>query len=114
MDVPASAVRLRIFVGEDKRHGDRLPYEAITLKARQSHLAGAAIVRGTLGFGRSARLHTAEVLFSEDMPMVIEIVDAEIKIKAFVELLCEVPDIGLMTVEPMTVVRCGPEIGKVG
>lgn len=111
MDIPASAARLRIFVGEDKWHGDRRLYEAIALKARQSQLAGAAIFRGTLGFGRSTRLHTEEALLSGDLPIVIEIVDAASKIKAFVDLLCEVPDIGLMTVEPVTVVRCGPKIG---
>jgi uncharacterized protein len=111
VDIPASAVRLRIYVGEDKWHGDQKLYEAIALKARHVRLAGATVVHGTFGFGRSTRLHTAKVLFSEDLPIVIEIVDAEYKIKAFLDLLCEVPDIGLITVEPVTVVRCGPDVG---
>ena len=107
MDIPTDAVRLRLYVGEDKRHGDRTLYEAIALKARDLRLAGVTVVRGTLGFGRSTRLHTAKVLFSEDLPMTIEIIDAESKINAFLDLLQDVPDIGLVTLERVTVIRGG-------
>jgi len=84
MQVPRDAVLLRIFLGEDERCQNRPLYEAIVLKAREMHLAGATVLRGPLGFGHSSRLHTAKILrLSEDLPMVIEIVDSEEKIEAF-------------------------------
>jgi PII-like signaling protein len=107
MDAPGNALLLRVFVGEDKRHGDRPLYEAIALKARQRQLAGATVLRGVLGFGHSTRLHTASVLFSQDLPVVVEIIDSESEITAFVDLLRDVPDIGLLTLERVTIVRCG-------
>ena len=76
------AVLLRVFVGEDKRHGDMPLYEAIALKAREMHLLGATVLNGRLGFGRSTRLHTTRALLSEDLPLVIEIVDEAEKIDA--------------------------------
>ncbi len=100
--------RLRIYLGEEKRHGERPLYEAIVLKARQLHLAGATVVRGTLGYGRSTRLHSLQVLFSEDMPVVIEIVDGAQQIAAFVPLLRGFRDIGLVTCEPVEVQLCAP------
>lgn len=108
MDIPKDAVRLRLYVGEDKKQGDRSLYEAIALKARELHLAGATVVHGTLGFGRSTRLHTSKVLFSEDLPVVIDIVDSRSKIQSFLDLLKDVANIGLVTVEPVTVVPTGP------
>ena len=85
MQVPKDAVLLRIFIGEDDRAG-RLPlYEAIVLAAREQKLAGATVLRGLIGFGRSSHLHTTKILrLSQDLPIVIEIVDAEDKINAFV------------------------------
>jgi PII-like signaling protein len=100
--------RLRIYLGEEKRHGDRPLYEAIVLKARQLHLAGATVMRGTLGFGRSTRLHSLQVLFSEDMPVVIEIVDGAQKISDFVPSLRGFHDIGLVTCEAVDVLPCAP------
>src|SRR6476659_3226723 len=81
MQVPHDAVLLRVFFGEDDKFG-RLPlYEAIVLKAREMHLAGATVLRGPMGFGHSSRIHTAKILrLSEDLPIVIEIVDAEDRI----------------------------------
>ena len=84
MDVPQDAVLLRIFIGEDDRFRGRPLYEAIVLQAREMHLAGATVLRGPMGFGRSSRLHTAKILrLSEDLPVVIEIVDSEKKIQDF-------------------------------
>ena len=81
MQVPKQAMLLRIFIGEDDWVGDRPLYEAIILKAREMQLAGATVLRGPMGFGHSSRLHTAKILrLSEDLPLVIEIVDSEEKI----------------------------------
>src|SRR5206468_2337964 len=78
------AVLLRIFIGESDRFENQPLYEAIVLKAREKHLAGATVLRGPMGFGRSSRLHTAKILrLSEDLPLVIEIVDDDDKIEAF-------------------------------
>jgi len=86
------AMRLRIYLDEDKRDGDRPLYQAIIRQARQMHLAGATVLRGTQGYGRSTRLHTADVLFSDDLPVVIEII-------RIVALLERREDIGLITCE---------------
>src|SRR5438034_8107376 len=84
MQIPKDAVLLRIFIGESDMSGHRPLYEAIVLKARKMHLAGATVLRGAVGFGRSARLHTTKILrLSQDLPIVIEIVDAEDRIDAF-------------------------------
>lgn len=99
---------LRIFIGEsDKWHGRPL-YEAIVMKARELHLAGATVLRGPMGFGARSHLHTAKVLrLSEDLPMVIEIVDSKEKVD---ELLSHVDGMigdGLVTLEQVSVVRYG-------
>lgn len=108
MQIPCDAVLLRIFVGEDDRAG-RLPiYEAIVLKAREMHLAGATVLRGPMGFGQSSRLHTTKVLrLSEDLPIIIEIVDAEPKIEAFLPELEKLMGSGLITLEKVKVLRYG-------
>ena len=101
---------LRIFIGEDD-HYKRLPlYEAIVLKARDMHLAGATVLRGILGFGKSSRMHTARVLrLSMDLPMVIEIVDAREKIDAFLPDLEPMMGGGLVTLERAQIIRsCVP------
>jgi uncharacterized protein len=78
MHVPREAVLLRIFIGEDDRTKGRPLYEAIVLKAREAGLAGATVLRGPMSFGKSSTLHTAKVLrLSEDLPIVIEIVDTQ-------------------------------------
>ena len=96
------AVRLMIYLGEEKRHGDRPLYHAIVARARALKLAGATVLHGTEGFGQSTRLHTAEVLFSEDLPVVIVIIDTADKIDPFVAELTETRDIALVTREKIT------------
>src|ERR1041385_5652456 len=108
MQVPQDAVLLRIFLGEnDKWHGKPL-YEAIVLKARELHLAGATVLRGPMGFGHSSRLHTAKIWrLSEDLPLLIEIVDAEEKISAFLPELDRMIGSGLVTLEKVKVLKYG-------
>src|SRR5213083_1451336 len=90
MQIPEKASLLRIFIGEDDKANGRPLYEAIVLKAREAHLAGATALRGPLGFGRSSMLHTAKVLrLSQDLPVVVEIVDTEEKISGFLPILTE-------------------------
>lgn len=99
---------LRVFLGEDERYHHQPLYEAIVLKAREMHLAGATVLRGPLGFGKSSRLHTAKVLrLSEDLPVVIEMVDAQEKIDAFLPVLEEMMGSGLVTLERVTVLQYG-------
>ena len=106
MEVPEDAVLLRIFIGEADRWDHRPLYEAIVMKAREVHLAGATVLRGPMGFGKSSRMHTAKILrLSMDLPFVIEIVDSEEKIKAFLPLLDEMMGGGLVTLEKAKVIR---------
>src|SRR5947199_8621234 len=106
MQIPPNAVLLRIFIGEDDKHRGRPLYEAIVLKAREFQLAGATILRGPMGFGHSSRLHTAKILrLSEDLPIVIEIVDGEEKIEAFLPVLDEMMGSGLITLEDVHVIQ---------
>jgi uncharacterized protein len=108
MEVPHDSVLLRIFIGESDRAGHQPLYEAIVLKAREFHLAGATVLRGPMGFGQSSRLHTAKILrLSEDLPMVIEIVDSEEKINAFLPVLDQMMNSGLVTLEPVKVLQYG-------
>jgi uncharacterized protein len=110
MQVPRDAMLLRIFIGEDDRHQHLPLYEAIVLKAREHHLAGATVLRGPMGFGHSSRLHTAKVLrLSEDLPMVVEIVDSEDKINAFLTLLNGMMGSGLVTLEKVKVLQYGQD-----
>ncbi len=108
MQVPKQAVLLRIFLGEDDRTDGKPLYEAIVLKARDMHLAGATVLRGPLGFGRTSRLHTAKILrLSEDLPVVVEIVDAEERINALIEAIEPMMSGGLVTLERVQVLRYG-------
>jgi len=96
---------LRIFVGEGDKHDGRCVYQEIVRRARDFGLAGATVLRGVLGFGAHHRLHTAKVLrLSEDLPVVVEIVDAPEKVDAFLPTLDELVDEGLVTVEPVRVI----------
>ena len=109
MEVPQDAVLLRIFIGEADRWQHRPLYEAIVLKARELHLAGATVLRGPMGFGKSSRLHTAKILrLSEDLPIVIEIVDAPEKIEAFLPDLEQMVGDGLITLERAEVLLYRP------
>ena len=110
LDVNGKNARLRIDIGEDKRHGDQPLYEAIVMKARELHLAGATVLRGPMGFGHSSRLHTAKILrLSEDLPLVIEIVDSEPTINSFLPVLDGMMKSGLVTLEKVQVLRYGEE-----
>jgi PII-like signaling protein len=108
MQLPRDAVLLRIFVGEgDKCRGLPL-YEAIVLKARDMHLAGATVLRGPIGYGHSARLHTTKILqLSRDLPLIIEIVDTDEKIREFLPALDEMMGSGLVTLEKAQVLQYG-------
>ena len=106
MHLPHDAMLLRIFIGESDRWHHQPLYEAIVLKAREMHLAGATVLRGPMGFGKSSRLHTAKILrFSMDLPMVIEIVDSEEKISALMPHLDEMVQDGLVTLEDVRVIK---------
>lgn len=111
MQLPKDAVLLRIFIGENHKAGHLPLYEAIVLKARDMHMAGATVLRGPLGFGRSSRIHTTKILrLSQDLPLVIEIVDAEEKIEAFLPELEKLMHSGLVTLEKAKVLRYGPAV----
>jgi PII-like signaling protein len=106
MNLPNEATLLRIFLGESDRWKHQPLYEAIVLKAREMHLAGATVLRGPMGFGKSSRLHTAKILrLSMDLPVVIEIVDAEEKIQSFLPALDEMMKGGLVTLEKVRVIQ---------
>ena len=106
MQIPHEAVLLRVFIGESDRWEHKPLYEAIVLKAREMHLAGATVLRGVMGFGRNSRLHTAKILrLSEDLPMVVEIVDSEEKVRALLPWLDAVVGDGLVTLERVRVLR---------
>src|SRR5213078_2101972 len=106
MEVPRDSMLLRIFIGESDRWHHQPLYEAIVLKARELHLGGATVLRGPMGFGANSRLHTAKVLrLSEDLPMVIEIVDSKEKIEAFLPHVDEMVKEGLVTLEDVRVIH---------
>src|SRR5205823_8478918 len=106
MQLPHEATLLRIFIGETDRWDHKPLYEAIVLKARETHLAGATVLRGPMGFGKSSRLHTAKILrLSMDLPLVIEIVDSEEKIQAFLPVLDQMMKGGLVTLEKVRVIH---------
>ena len=106
MHVPEAGCLLRIFVGESDRHDGAPLYEAIVLEARKAGLAGATVLRSPLGFGKGSRLHTAKVLrLSDDLPMVVEIVDSQEKVDAFLPRLDAMMTGGLVTMEKVKVIR---------
>ncbi len=110
MRIPRDALLLRIFLGESDRFEGRPLYERIVLAAREMHLAGATVLRGPMGFGRSSRLHTAKILrLSEDLPIVVEIVDGEDRIRAFLDALEPMMGSGLVTLEKVQVLRYGDD-----
>jgi len=105
MKIPADGKLLRIFIGEaDKWNGKPL-YEEIVLLAKKKGLAGATAIKGFMGFGCKSHMHTTKLLrLSEDLPIIIEIVDSEEKITAFVPLLDEMVKEGLITLEKANVI----------
>ena len=108
MEVPHEAVLLRIFTGADDRCGVEQPlYMAIVMKAREMHLAGATVLKGPVGFGQSSRMHQRHFFGADDSPVVIEICDAEEKINAFLPVLDEIMESGLITLEKARVLQYG-------
>jgi hypothetical protein len=106
MQIPTDSVLLRILIGESDRWEHKPLYEAIVLKAREMQLAGATVLRGPMGFGKSSRLHTAKILrLSMDLPFVIEIVDSEEKINSFLPELDKMIGGGLVTLEKVRVLH---------
>ncbi|QOI96183.1 MAG: DUF190 domain-containing protein [Flammeovirgaceae bacterium] len=106
MKLPENGILLRIHIGESDQLNDRPLYEAIVLKARELNLAGATVFRGIMGFGAESRIHTAKVLrLSEDLPIVIEIVDTEEHINKLIPFLDEHVKEGLITLEPVNVIK---------
>jgi PII-like signaling protein len=104
MTLPKDGKLLRIFIGEDDKYEGMPLYEWIVRKARESGLAGATVLRGLEGFGAHSRLHTAKILrLSTDLPIVVEIVDTEKKIEAFLPLIDEAVGEGLATLEKVEV-----------
>jgi uncharacterized protein len=108
MQLPKQALLLRIFTGENDKFEGRPLYEAIVLKAREMQLAGATVLRGPMGFGKSSLVHTDKILrLSMDLPLIIEIVDSEEKINAFLPVLDGMMDSGLVTLEKLQVLQYG-------
>ena len=108
MDLPRDATLLRIFIGETDKFEGKPLYEAIVLKARELHLAGATVLRAPMGYGRSSRLHTTKILrLSEDLPVVIEIVDTAGAVDKFLPILDSMMGSGLVTLEKVQVLRYG-------
>ena len=109
MKIPENGQLLRIFIGEsDHWHGKPF-YEALILKAREMGLAGATMMRGLMGYGANSRIHTAKLLrLSEDLPVVVEIVDSEEKISAFLPVIDEMVQEGLVTLEAVKVIQYRP------
>jgi PII-like signaling protein len=111
VNLPRDAMLLRVFIGEDARFQHRPLYQAIVLKAREVHLAGATVLRGPMGFGHSTRLHSTKILdVRESLPLVIEIVDTEDKIKAFLPVLDSMMPSGLVTLEKVQVLQYGEHV----
>jgi len=108
IDISGQCALLRIYTEEARRDGGRALYESVVLKARGAGLAGATVLRGPMGFGQSARIHNANILdLSANLPLVIEIVDAEAKLRDFAASIVGMPDIGLVTLEKVEVLHYG-------
>ena len=111
MDLPRDAMLLRVFLGEDDKYNGRPLYELIVAAARNAKLAGATVLRGPMGYGHSSRLHTTQILrLSEDLPLIVEIVDTEQAIKAFLPTLDPMMGSGLVTLEKVQVLQYGANV----
>jgi PII-like signaling protein len=108
----SEALLLRLFFGESDAHDGRPLHEAIVLKARELEMAGATVLRGPMGFGRSSRLHTSKILrLSEDLPLIVEIVDTAQKVEHFIAETEAMLGSCLVTLEKVQVVRYGHDAG---
>lgn len=106
MKLPEYASMLRIFIGENDRYKGKPLYEQIVMKARELNLAGATVTKGILGFGADSRIHTAKILaLSEDLPIIIEIVDTDEKINTLMPFIDETVEEGLVTLEKMKIIK---------
>ena len=106
MHIPEEGMLLRVFIGESDQYKGKALYEQIVLKAREMNLAGATVLRGIMGFGADSRMHTAKLLrLSEDLPVVVEIVDSEEKLNTLLPFLDEVVQEGLITLEKARVIK---------
>jgi hypothetical protein len=106
MNIPEEGYLLRVFIGESDSYGHKPLYEVIVLKAREAGLAGATVLRGVMGFGKNSILHTAKILrLSEDLPMIVEIVDSLEKVEGFLPALDEMIRDGLVTLEKVKVIH---------
>ena len=106
MNLPEEGMLLRIFIGESDKYKGKALYEQIVIKARELNLAGATVMRGIMGFGAHSRIHTAKLLaLSEDMPVVVEIVDTEEKLNSLLPFLDEIMKDGIITLEKARVIR---------
>ena len=109
MKLPEEGMLLRIFIGESDSYKDKPLYEQIVLKAREMNLAGATVTRGVMGFGANSRMHTAKILrLSDDLPLVIELVESEENINKFLPFLDETVKEGLVTLEKVRVIKYRP------
>jgi uncharacterized protein len=117
MQTPTSAQLLRVFIGEAARYDGKPLYEAIVLKARDSGLVGSTVLRGAMGYGHSNHLHNSKILrLSADLPLIVEIIDSEDKIKAFLPALDELMSQakGLVTLETVQTMSYGPSTQSAG
>lgn len=106
MKLPEEGMLLRIFVGETDQYRGKALYERIVIKARELNLAGATVIRGIMGFGADSRMHSAKILrLSEDLPIIIEIVDTEEKLNTLIPFLDQVVTEGLITLEKVRVIK---------
>jgi uncharacterized protein len=113
--IQETGLLLRIFIGEDDHFDGKPLYESIVLKAREQGVAGATVLRGPMGFGHSSLIHRAKILrLSEDLPVVVEIVDSKEKITAFLPLLDGMVKGGLVTLEEIRILRYGPSQNQLG
>lgn len=106
MKLPESGMLLRVFIGESDIYNGKALYEQIVLKSRELNLAGATVTRGIMGFGANSRMHTAKLLrLSEDMPVIIELVDTEEKLNTIIPFLDSVVKEGLITLERVRILK---------
>ena len=106
MKLPEAGMLLRIFIGESDSYKGKALYEQIVLKAREMNLAGATVIRGIMGFGADSRMHTAKLLrLSEDLPVVVELVDTEENLNKLLPFLDETVQEGLITLEKVRVIK---------
>ncbi len=112
IQLPEDSVLLRIFISELDRFNGRPLHEALVVKARELGLAGATVLRGALGYGHASVIHTSKILrLSDDLPLVVEIVDTQQKIDQFLPILDRMLNSGLVTIEKARVLRYGPNAG---